>query len=68
MKKVLSIFFFSILITLITLIIVLTTIGLETSKFSNIIAKKIYQTDNNVDLKLNDIKFKFDIKEISLFL
>ena len=68
MKKVLSIFFFSILITLITLIIVLTTIGLETSKFSNIIAKKVYQTDKNIDLKLNDIKFKFDIKELSLFL
>ena len=62
MKKLFLIFFLFILIALITLTIVLSTIGLETNKLSNIISKKINQKDNNIYIKLNNIKFKLDIK------
>jgi len=68
MKKIIFnlvlIFFF----ILFSLIIALTTIGIETDRFNNIITKKINQNNNNVNLKFTTIKFKLDIKEISLFL
>ena len=50
------------------LAIILSTIGFETNKFNNLISKKINLLDNNVDLQLISVKFKLDIKEISLFL
>ena len=68
MKKVLLVFFSVLLITIITLIAILSTIWLETSKFSNIISKKINQAYDNINLKFNSIKFKLDISEINLFL
>ena len=49
-------------------IIILSTIGIETNKFNNLISNKINQTNNNINLKLNSIKFKVDIEEFSLFL
>ena len=49
-------------------ITVLSTLGIETKKFNNLITYKINQTNNNLDLKLSSIKFKIDIKELSLFL
>ena len=68
MKKItlyliLLFFFFSILS-----IVILSTFGIETNKFNNLISQKINQTNNNINLKLNTIKFKLDIKAISLFL
>ena len=68
MKKII---FFLILVALFistTLIITLSTIGIETNRFNNLISKKINQINSNVNLKLNLIKFKIDISEISLFL
>ena len=38
------------------------------NKFNNLISNKINQTNNNINLKLNSIKFKVDIEEFSLFL
>ena len=68
MKKIfyflISLFF----LILISLVVVLSTIGVETKKFNDLISKKINQTNNNINLKLNKIKFKIDLKEISLFL
>tara|TARA_Y100000591_G_C21846501_1_gene709028 strand:- start:1463 stop:3646 length:2184 start_codon:yes stop_codon:yes gene_type:complete len=49
-------------------ITVVSTLGIETKKFNNLITYKINQTNNNLDLKLSSIKFKIDIKELSLFL
>ncbi len=51
-----------------SLIVILITTGLETDRFNNLITKKLSKTNNKVDLKLNTIKFKFDIKKLSLFL
>ncbi len=68
MKK--TIFFSILLIFLLfsSLIVILTTTGLETDRFNNLITKKLIKTNNKVYLKLNTIKFKFDIKKLSLFL
>ena len=49
-------------------ITILSTIGIETKQFNEIITKKINQSNNNLNLQLDTIKFKLDIKEISLFL
>ena len=68
MKKIIS---KSILLTIfifVLLILILSTIGIETNRFNNLISKKINQTNSNINLKLTTIKFKLDIEEISLFL
>ena len=68
MKNFLKISLLSSLFILIISILILTTIGIETNKFNNFISKRIYQTNNNLDVQLSTIKFKLDVKEISLFL
>ena len=68
MKKIIfaltSIFFF----IFFSLIIALSTIGIETNRFNNLIKSRISQSNNNVNLELTTVKFKLDIKEISLFI
>ena len=67
MKKIivnLTLFTF---ILLVTLIMILLTIGIKTNKFNNLISKKAIQT-KNINLELDTIKFKIDPKELSLFL
>jgi hypothetical protein len=68
MKKIISTLILLILLTLGFSIIILSTIGIETKKFNNFVSSKINQTNNNINLQLNKIKFKIDIKKISLFL
>ena len=69
MKKALSIFFFNFfIISLISLVIVLSSVGIETKHFNNLISQKINSSNKNIKLNINTIKFKLDIKEISLFL
>ena len=53
---------------LIIFLVVLQTVGFETKKFNNIISKKVYQNNKNINIKLSTVKFKLDIKEISLYL
>ena len=53
---------------LISLILILSSVGIETSKFNSFISKKINETNNNIKTELITIKFKLDIKELSLFL
>ena len=50
------------------LIILLSTIGINTKKFNNLITEKIEQSNKDINLNLNKINFKLDIKELSLFL
>ena len=45
----------------------LTTFGFETDKFNNLISEKASKS-NNIELKLDTVKFKLDYKELSLFL
>ena len=68
MSKVISNTIIFFLFVLISFMIILSTIGIETNRFNNLISKKINFTTKNINLQLNTIKFKLDIKEINLFL
>ena len=68
MKKVIYNFILLILITFFSLTIILSTTGIKTKRFNNLIAKKINHFNNSINLKLTTIKFKLDLKELSLFL
>ncbi len=68
MKKL---FFTSIIILfflLILLMIVLSTIGFETNKFNKLVSDKAIESNKNISLKLEKIKFKFDVTDFNLFL
>ncbi len=67
MKKIVANLILFIVTLFIILIIILTTIGIETNKFNKLISEKISQR-NNINLKLETIKFKINPKELSLFL
>ncbi len=67
MKKLILNLILFFLVTLIFFIAILSTIGIKTDKFNKFISEKAYQ-QKNIDLELNKIKFKLDLKELSLFL
>ena len=68
MKNILNFSIISILSIVVLLLAILSTTGIETKRFNNLITKKIKTKNENLNLILNTIKFKLDIKEISLFL
>ena len=68
MKKILNTLFLFFLISSLALLLIISTIGIETKKFNNFISQKINQNDKNINIKLERIKFKLDVKNISLFL
>ncbi len=53
---------------LVFLIIILSTIGIETNKFNKSISDRVVESNQNISLKLEKIKFKFDVKAFNLFL
>ena len=67
MKKVIISLVITLFFLLIILIGVLSTIGIETNKFNILISNKISQTQN-FKTNLETIKFKINLKELSLFL
>ena len=66
-KKILLNFILIFFLSLVIILIVLSTIGIETKKFNKLISSKINQT-NKIQLELNTINFKLDPKKLSLFL
>ena len=68
MKKFFQIIFISIFIILSLLIAILSTTGFETNRLNNVILKKINENNKFVTVDLKKIKFKFDYRDISLFL
>ena len=66
-KKLISNLVLILLIFISSFFIILSTIGIETDKFNQLISKKIGQT-RNIELDLKKIKFKLDVKELRLFL
>ena len=68
MKKLFSSAILIVFLLTLGLIIILSTLGIETSRFNNLATKQISQFDEDLNLRLNTIKFKLDIREISLFL
>ena len=68
MKKISISIFLTYLIILIITVTILSTVGIETKSFNNLVTQKINKNNNKISLDLNSIKFKLDIEEISLFL
>ena len=67
MKKIITNSLIVLSLLLIVLVSTLSTIGIETTKFNKIIKNTVSKT-NNINLELNKIKFKVDLKKLSLFL
>ena len=67
MKKITLNLIVLVLILFISLILILSTIGIETNKFNKLIINKVYQ-NKNIDLALKTIKNKIDPKKLNLFL
>tara|TARA_B100001057_G_C22860965_1_gene954499 strand:- start:469 stop:2646 length:2178 start_codon:yes stop_codon:yes gene_type:complete len=67
MKKLISGLILFIFFLLAFLILILSTFGIETNKFNNLITNKVSET-KNIDLELDTVKFKIDLQELSLFL
>ena len=68
MKKLFFIISIILFFLLFSLILVLSTIGFETDKFNNFISDKTIQNNKNISLKLEKVKFKFDVKDFNLFI
>ncbi len=68
MRKIFSYVLLILLLLLLSIFGVLSTTGIKTEKFNEIISKKINQSNNSLNLELKKIKFKIDIKKLSLFL
>jgi hypothetical protein len=68
MKNFLYSIFLIFIFLLISAIIYLSTIGLETSKLNNLIVKEIVKKEPKIKVKLEKIKIKLDIKKIQLSL
>ena len=65
-KKIIYLFIL-ITLSLITLVIIyLSFVGLETSKFNKIVINKIEEIDPNIQLSIEEIKIKFDLEKIQL--
>ena len=52
----------------ISIILILSSVGIKTDKFNKLISNKINQANKNTNLTVETIKFKINIKELSLFL
>jgi len=68
MKKFFYSLIFLFIFSLISFIIYLSTAGLETSKFNNLIIKEVEKKDLGIKLDLDKIKIKLDLRKIQLFL
>ncbi len=68
MKKFISTLIYLFLLLIILSTVILSTIGVETKRFNSLISNKINANNNNFKIRLITVKFKLDLKEISLFL
>ena len=66
MRKFLYLFFLIIVSFVICGFIYLSTIGIKTSKFNNLIISAVKEKDPNVQLALDKIKIKFDIRKVKI--
>ncbi len=67
MKKLIFNLTIFVFISFASLLIILSTVGIKTNKFNNLISSKASQ-NNNISLELEKIKFKLNLKELNLFL
>jgi hypothetical protein len=68
MKKFIYLIFLIFIFLLVLGIFYLSSIGLETSRFNNLIIKEIRDKDPNIQLELKKIKIKLDLKKIELYI
>jgi hypothetical protein len=68
MKKIIYSILLIIISSIVFLIIYLSTIGVETSKFNNIIINEIKKKDPNIKVSLDKIKIKFDLNKFQIYL
>ena len=66
-RKTINNLFLFFLLSLIFLALLLSTIGIETDKFNKLITNKISKS-KNIDLQLQTLNFKLDLRELSLFI
>ena len=67
MKKIIKRLFLLITFLFISLITILSTTGIETNKFNKVISDKASQT-KNINLKLETVEFKINLRQFRLFL
>ena len=67
MKKLIFNLTLLVFISFASILIILSTVGIKTNKFNNLISSKASQ-NNNISLELEKIKFKLNFKELNLFL
>ena len=68
MKKILYSIFFIFVILSTSIIFYLSTTGLKTSKFNDLIINEVEKKDPRVKLELKKIKIKLDLRKVQLFL
>ena len=68
MKKFFYFIFLTFIFLFFSTVVYLSTIGVETSKFNNLIVKEIKKKNTKIDIELKKIKIKLDIKKLQLFL
>ena len=66
-RKIIYNSFLSLIFLLILLIVILSTVGIETDKFNKLITNQI-EKSKNIDLKLQTVNFKLDLRELSVFI
>jgi len=68
MKLFIYLIFLIFIFLLVLGIFYLSSIGLKTSRFNNLIIKEIRDKDPNIQLELKKIKIKLDLKKIELYI
>ena len=66
-RKIIYNSFLSLIFFLILFIVILSTVGIETDKFNKLITNQI-EKSKNIDLELQTVNFKLDLRELSVFI
>ena len=67
MKKVLIKFFIITILILSFFVVFLNFYGIETKRFNNLVESEIKNFNSNINVSLNKIKIKFDLRSLNLY-
>ena len=68
MKKLLFTITLILFLLIVSLTLILSTVGFETNRFNELISNKAKENNKDISLNLDKVKFKLDIKNFNLFL
>ena len=68
MRKFIFTTFLLIFVSIILMITLLSTFGIDTKRFNNLISDKINKNYNMINIELSSVRFKIDLKKFKLFL